>query len=82
MSAHSSWHTRSLRNANVAVIRAHLERRDFTGAVTACESVLATWPDDRDALYMLAVVQRYLQNIPAALAVLEATPWHGQEVAR
>lgn len=71
MSAHSPWRARSPRNANAAVIRAHLERRDFTGAVTTCESVLATSPDDRDALYMLAVAQRYLQNIPDALATLE-----------
>jgi tetratricopeptide (TPR) repeat protein len=71
MSAHSPWRRPAPRYADAAVIRAYLERRDFTGAASACESVLATSPDDRDALYMLAVAQRYLQNIPDALATLE-----------
>jgi tetratricopeptide (TPR) repeat protein len=55
----------------VARIRALLERREFATATAAAERLLAEVPENRDALYMLAVGQRYLQRISAALATLE-----------
>jgi tetratricopeptide (TPR) repeat protein len=57
--------------AEVARIRALLERREFAAATGAAERLLAEVPQNRDVLYILAVGQRYLQRIPAALATLE-----------
>src|SRR6185437_8262045 len=47
-----------------AGVRQLLDRRQLA------EAVLAERPDDRDLLYMLAVAQRYLGRISAALATL------------
>jgi tetratricopeptide (TPR) repeat protein len=54
----------------VTRIRALLERREFAAATAAAERLLAEVPENRDVLYMLAVGQRYLQRISAALATL------------
>jgi len=56
--------------AEVTRIRALLERREFAAATAAAERLLGDVPENRDVLYMLAVGQRYLQRIPAALATL------------
>jgi tetratricopeptide (TPR) repeat protein len=56
--------------AELRRIRALLERRDYAAATTAAEQLLTEVPENRDVLYMLAVGQRYLQRIPAALATL------------
>jgi tetratricopeptide (TPR) repeat protein len=56
--------------ADVARIRALLERREFAAATAAAERLLTEVPENRDVLYMLAVGQRHLQRIPAALATL------------
>src|SRR5579872_3117994 len=53
-----------------AEVRAFLDRRQFAEAARAAELLLAERPEDRDLLYMLAVAQRYLGRIPAALATL------------
>jgi tetratricopeptide (TPR) repeat protein len=53
-----------------AGVRQLLDRRQFAEAAGAAEALLAESPEDRDGLYMLAVAQRYLGRIPAALATL------------
>ncbi len=53
-----------------ADVRALLDRRQFPDAERAAEALLTERPEDRDLLYMLAVAQRYLGKIPAALATL------------
>jgi tetratricopeptide (TPR) repeat protein len=53
-----------------ADVRALLDRRQFPEAERAAEALLAERPEDRDLLYMLAVAQRYLGKVPAALATL------------
>jgi tetratricopeptide (TPR) repeat protein len=56
--------------AEVRRIRELLERSEFAAALSAAEKLLAQVPENRDALYMLAVSQRYLERIPDALATL------------
>ncbi|MGA7539644.1 MAG: sulfotransferase [Steroidobacteraceae bacterium] len=51
-------------------IRELLRLRQFTPAVRACEALLATVPENRDVLYLLAVARRLSGDIPAALATL------------
>jgi tetratricopeptide (TPR) repeat protein len=51
-------------------IREFLERNQFAQALTAAQALLATASENRDALYMIAVSQRYLGRIPDALATL------------
>ena len=53
-----------------ASVRQLLDHRRFAEAARDAEALLAGSPEDRDLLYMLAVAQRYLGNIPAALATL------------
>ena len=53
-----------------AGVRDFLDRRQFAEAARTAEALLAERPEDRDLLYMLAVAQRYLGRIPAALATL------------
>jgi predicted Zn-dependent protease len=53
-----------------ADVRALLDRRQFPEAERAAEALLAERPEDRDLLYMLAVAQRYLGKVAAALATL------------
>src|SRR6185312_15337335 len=53
-----------------AGVRQLLDRRQFAEAARAAEALLARSPEDRNLLYMLAVAQRYLGRIPAALGTL------------
>jgi tetratricopeptide (TPR) repeat protein len=53
-----------------AGVRGLLERGQFAEAARTAQALLADRPEDRDLLYMLAVAQRYLGNISAALATL------------
>jgi tetratricopeptide (TPR) repeat protein len=53
-----------------AGVRQLLDRRQFAEAARAAEASLAECPEERDLLYMLAVAQRFLGRIPAALATL------------
>jgi tetratricopeptide (TPR) repeat protein len=58
-------------------IRALLEKGDFAQALAAAQKLRETQPQQRDALYMSAVSQRYLKRIPEALATLdELEKWH------
>ena len=54
-----------------AGVRDLLDRRQFAEAARTAEALLAERPEDRDLLYMLAVAQRYLGRVSAALATLE-----------
>ena len=52
-------------------IRALMGKSRFAAALAASEALLAEVPENRDVLYMVAVNQRYLQRIPAALSTLK-----------
>jgi tetratricopeptide (TPR) repeat protein len=51
-------------------IRELLRLRQFAPALRASEALLATVPENRDVLYLLAVTRRLSGDIPAALAAL------------
>jgi len=51
-------------------IRSLMEQRQFVPALAAAEALAGDHPQNRDALYMMAVCQRYLGRIPDALATL------------
>ena len=51
-------------------IRELLRLRQFAPALRASEALLATVPENRDVLYLLAVTRRLSGDIPAALATL------------
>jgi tetratricopeptide (TPR) repeat protein len=53
-----------------AAVRDFIDRRQFAEAARTAEALLADRPEERELLYMLAVAQRYLGRIPAALATL------------
>ncbi|HEX4266708.1 MAG TPA: sulfotransferase [Steroidobacteraceae bacterium] len=53
-----------------AGVRDFIDRRQFAEAARSAEALLADSPEERELLYMLAVAQRYLGRIPAALATL------------
>jgi tetratricopeptide (TPR) repeat protein len=57
--------------AEVIRIRALLQGGQVGPALEAAEALSVEVPENRDVLYMIAVAQRYLQRIPAALATLE-----------
>lgn len=57
--------------AEVLRIRELLERNQFGAALGAAEALATSVPENRDVLYMIAVSQRYLNQMPAALATLE-----------
>jgi tetratricopeptide (TPR) repeat protein len=56
--------------AEVAKIRGQLEGGGHAEALSACETLARNWPENRDVLYMMAVSQRYLGQVDAALATL------------
>ncbi len=56
--------------SEVRRIRELLERAQFGPALAAGETLLGEVPQNRDALYMVAVAQRYLHRVPDALATL------------
>ena len=52
-------------------IRELLKRNEFGAALATAEALIATVPQNRDVLYMIAVSNRYLRRIPEALATLD-----------
>ena len=52
-------------------VRAMLERSEFAPALQAALRLREEVPENRDVLYMIAVAQRYLQQIPDAFATLQ-----------
>ncbi|HEY0339810.1 MAG TPA: tetratricopeptide repeat protein, partial [Steroidobacteraceae bacterium] len=55
----------------VGRIRALMEARRFEAALEAATTLSKAVPENRDVLYMIAVCQRCLNQIPAALASLD-----------
>jgi tetratricopeptide (TPR) repeat protein len=62
--------------AEVRRIRSLFEQRLFSQALAAAESLNVAVPENRDVLYLVALNQRYLEKIPAALATLERLQRH------
>jgi tetratricopeptide (TPR) repeat protein len=57
--------------------RALLEKGEFAQALAIAERLREAQPHHRDALYMIAVSERYLKRLPEALATLEELEkWH------
>jgi len=56
--------------SEVLHIRGLLESNRFAESLTAARALLEQVPENRDVLYMIAVSQRYLQQIPDALSTL------------
>lgn len=52
-------------------IRRLMEGNQFAAALNAAQALLVRVPENRDVLYMIAVCQRWLKNIPEALATLD-----------
>ena len=52
-------------------IRALLGQRKFAEALALAQALAVSVPENRDVLYLIAVSQRYLNAVPAALATLE-----------
>ena len=59
--------------AEIARIHALLEQRRHAEALAAAEALSLQIPDNRDALYMVAVSHRYLNQIAAALEALKTS---------
>jgi tetratricopeptide (TPR) repeat protein len=57
-------------------VRELLERSQFAAALAAAQKLLPQAPENRDVLYMIAVAQRYLQQVPEALATLTELERH------
>ena len=53
-------------------IRALIQQQQFDAALAAAIALSAAAPEHRDVLYLVAVCQRLLRRLPAALASLEA----------
>ena len=51
--------------------RSLLQNGQLPAAAQLCEDILRTTPEDRDALYTLAVVRRFQRDIAGALALLD-----------
>jgi tetratricopeptide (TPR) repeat protein len=62
--------------SEVRRIRELLERRAFAEATAAAAALAVRVPENRDVLYMMAVGQRYLHQVPEALATLERLEQH------
>jgi tetratricopeptide (TPR) repeat protein len=58
--------------AEMAQLHALMRARNFAGALTAGEALLAASPANRDARLLVAIAQRYLRRIPDALKTLAA----------
>jgi len=63
--------------ADLQRTRALLEKGDFAQALAVAQALREAQPHHRDALYMIAVSQRYLKRVHDALATLdELERWH------
>jgi tetratricopeptide (TPR) repeat protein len=61
---------RSRIETEVLRLQGLLKARQFRAGLEAAQALLQEVPQNRDVLYLLAVSQRYLQQLPAALATL------------
>ena len=57
-------------------VRGLLQSRQFREALGAAEALCAQVPENRDALFLLAMSQRHLNALPQALATLERLERH------
>ncbi|MDB6087079.1 MAG: sulfotransferase, partial [Gammaproteobacteria bacterium] len=55
---------------DVRRVRELIERGQFAPALAAAQTLLPRIPDNRDLLYMMAIIQRYLGRLADALATL------------
>jgi tetratricopeptide (TPR) repeat protein len=62
--------------ARVRRIGSLFNHRQYSEALAIAEALAAEVPENRDVLHLVAVNQRYLQRIPAALAALERLQRH------
>jgi tetratricopeptide (TPR) repeat protein len=53
-----------------------VQQRQFAEALNAAQPLVASYPQNRDLLYCIAVCQRYLHKLPEALATLERLERH------
>ena len=63
-------------------IRELLELSQFGSALAIAQALLSTVPENRDVLYMIAVAQRYLKQLPSALSTLATLERHHPEYSR
>jgi tetratricopeptide (TPR) repeat protein len=68
--------------AEVVRIRGLLEQRRYADALAAANVLAEQVPENRDVLYMAAVSQRYLGQIPAALETLDRLERHHPRFSR
>ena len=68
--------------SEVLRIRGLMERSDFVPALRAAQLLRDRVPENRDALYMIAVCQRYLQRIAEALKALVELEIHHPSFSR
>jgi tetratricopeptide (TPR) repeat protein len=68
--------------ADVAALRDLLRQKRFVEMLAAAKAVLATSPEERDALLFSAIAHRYLGQIPEALKTLEVLEKHHPEFSR
>jgi tetratricopeptide (TPR) repeat protein len=72
MNAESIDATPTHANTETARIRELIQRGELASALAAAEALRAEAPENRDAIYMMAVCQRYLKRVPDALATLSS----------
>jgi tetratricopeptide (TPR) repeat protein len=63
-------------------VRKLLEGSEFAPALAAAQALRVQVPENRDALYMIAVSLRYLQRIPEALTALAELEKHHPDYSR
>jgi tetratricopeptide (TPR) repeat protein len=68
--------------AEIPRLRALIRQRQFAEALCAGESLLRAAPDHRDALLFVAIAQRSLSHIDAALTTLETLERHHPRFSR
>jgi tetratricopeptide (TPR) repeat protein len=72
----------SVSRPEAARIRALIRQRNFAAALAAGEALLAESPHHRDALLFVAIAQRYLGRIEAALRTLATLERHHPRFSR
>ena len=62
--------------AEIRRLRDLFKSRDYAACLRGAQALAADLPENRDVLFLVAVSQRYLQQIPEALATLERLQTH------
>lgn len=68
--------------SEVRGVQTLIERGHYAAALAAAEGLAGRFPENRDVLYMMAVSQRYLKRIPAALQTLQTLERHHPKFSR